>query len=172
MNLDWLYKLAGVVAAILLVCIGLLILAQIIARLFGQIVPDANEIAGYCMAGSTFLALAYTLRAGGHIRVTVIIYNLSGFYARVLEILALLVASILTGYFAYYLTKMVWQTYSYAEVSQGHLAMPLWIPQTTLAIGMSLLCLALIEELIRAIRQQDLTYNRAAAENQISADKG
>jgi TRAP-type C4-dicarboxylate transport system permease small subunit len=172
MNLDWLYKLGGVMAAILLVCIGLLILAQIVARLFGQIVPDANEIAGYCMAGSTFLALAYTLRSGGHIRVTVIIYNLSPFYARIAEILSLLAATMLTGYFAYYLAQMVWQTYSYAEVSQGYLAMPLWIPQSTLAIGMSLLCLALIEELIRAVRQQDLTYNLAAAENQISTDKG
>ncbi|MCV6638151.1 TRAP transporter small permease [Candidatus Albibeggiatoa sp. nov. NOAA] len=158
MKLDWLYKLSGVAAAILLVCIALLIIAQIVTRFIGQIVPDANEIAGYCMAGSTFLALAYTLRAGGHIRVTMIINHLPKAYSRLLEIFTLGVASFLTGYFAYYLTLMVWQTYEYGEVSQGHIPMPLWIPQSTLAIGMTILCLAFIEEFIRAAQGKELTY--------------
>ncbi|WP_353571349.1 TRAP transporter small permease [Candidatus Albibeggiatoa sp. nov. BB20] len=158
MKLDWLYKLSGVMAAVLLVCIALLIIAQIVARFIGQIVPDANEIAGYCMAGSTFLALAYTLREGGHIRVTMIINHLPQTYSRLLEAFTLAVASLLTGYFAYYLTLMVWQTYQYGEVSQGHIPMPLWIPQSSLAIGMTILCLAFIEELIHALQGKALSY--------------
>ncbi|MEK7990773.1 MAG: TRAP transporter small permease [Thiotrichaceae bacterium] len=158
MRLDWLYKLSGVMAGILLICIALLIIAQIVARFIGQIVPDANEIAGYCMAGSTFLALAYTLREGGHIRVTMIINHLPKAYSRLLEIFTLAVASSLTGYFAYYLTLMVWQTYQYGELSQGHIPMPLWIPQSSLAIGMTILCLAFIEELIHALQGKALTY--------------
>ncbi len=156
--LDWLYKLSGMMAAILLVCIALLIIAQIVARFIGQIVPDANEIAGYCMAGTTFLALAYTLREGGHIRVTMLINHLPKAYSRLLEIFTLAVASSSTGYFAYYLILMVWQTYQYGEVSQGHIPIPLWIPQSSLAIGMSILCLAFVEEFIRALKGNTLTY--------------
>jgi TRAP-type C4-dicarboxylate transport system permease small subunit len=158
MRLDWLYKLSGVMAGILLICIALLIIAQIVARFIGQIVPDANEIAGYCMAGSTFLALAYTLREGGHIRVTMIINHLPKAYSRLLELFTLAAASSLTGYFAYHLILMVWQTYQYAELSQGHLPMPLWIPQSSLAIGMTILCLAFIEEFIHALQGKALTY--------------
>lgn len=158
MKLDWLYKLSGIMAAILLICIALLIIAQIVARFIGQIVPDANEIAGYCMAGSTFLALAYTLREGEHIRVTMIINHLPKLYSRLLEIFTLAAATVLTGYFAYYLILMVWQTYQYGEVSQGHIPMPLWIPQSSLAIGMSILCIAFIEEFIHALQGKSLTY--------------
>lgn len=158
MKLDWLYKLSGIMAAILLICIALLIIAQIVARFIGQIVPDANEIAGYCMAGSTFLALAYTLREGGHIRVTMIINHLPKLYSRLLEIFTLAAATILTGYFSYYLILMVWQTYQYGEVSQGHIPMPLWIPQSSLAIGMSILCIAFIEEFIHALQGKSLAY--------------
>jgi TRAP-type C4-dicarboxylate transport system permease small subunit len=157
-KLDWLYKLSGALAAVLLVCIALLIIAQIVARFVGLIVPDANEIAGYCMAGSTFLSLAYTLRAGGHIRVTMIINHLPKAYSRLLEIFTLAAASLLTSYFAYYLTLMVWQTYLYGEVSQGHIPMPLWIPQSSLAIGMTILCLAFIEEFIHALQGKELSY--------------
>jgi TRAP-type C4-dicarboxylate transport system permease small subunit len=158
MKLDWLYKLSGIMAAILLICIALLIIAQIVARFIGQIVPDANEIAGYCMAGSTFLALAYTLREGGHIRVTMIINHLPKLYSRLLEIFTLAAATVLTGYFAYYLILMVWQTYQYSEVSQGHIPMPLWIPQSSLAIGMSILCIAFIEEFIHALQGKSPSY--------------
>jgi len=72
-TLDLLYKSCGVLAAISLSGIAVLILAQIIGRFFGVLVPSANEIAGFLMAASSFLALAYVFRAGSHIRVTMLL---------------------------------------------------------------------------------------------------
>jgi len=151
MNLDWLYRSCGVLAALCLVAIALLILAQIIGRLFGFIVPSADDFAGYCMGASTFLAMAYTLRSGGHIRVTMVISHLPKPFARWLEVLCTGLGMVLTGYFSWFMIQMVRESYNFNEVSQGHLAIPLWIPQTTLAIGLVVLCLAFIEEFWRAL---------------------
>ncbi|MDZ7810156.1 MAG: TRAP transporter small permease subunit [Arhodomonas sp.] len=55
-------------AALCLAAIAVLILAQTVGRVLGFSVPSANELAGFCVAASTFLALAHTLNHGGHIR--------------------------------------------------------------------------------------------------------
>jgi len=160
MNLDWLYRSCGVLAALCLIAIALLILAQIIGRLLGFIVPSADDFAGYCMGASTFLALAYTLRSGGHIRVTMVISHLPKSVARGMEILCTGLGMILTGYFSWFMIQMVKESYYFNEVSQGHLAIPLWIPQFTLAIGLIVLCLAFIEEFWRAVKGKSTSHHQ------------
>lgn len=158
MNLDWLYRGCGVLAAVGLIAIAVLILAQIIGRLFGFIIPSADDFAGYCMGASTFLAMAYTLRAGGHIRVTMVISHLPKTIAHIMEIFCTGLGTILTGYFAWFMILMVKESYDFKEVSQGHLAIPLWIPQTTLAIGLVVLCLAFLEEFWHALKGNPPSY--------------
>src|SRR4051794_23834160 len=74
--LDRVYELSGCLAGLCLVAIAVLVLAQIVGRLLGILVPSADDFAGYAMGASVFLALAHTLRAGGHIRVSLIIDRL------------------------------------------------------------------------------------------------
>ena len=52
------------------------VLLSIAGRQFGFFVPGTDAYAGYLMAGSSFLALAHTLRRNEHIRVTLLL-NLS-----------------------------------------------------------------------------------------------
>jgi TRAP-type C4-dicarboxylate transport system permease small subunit len=63
-----------------------LTLSQVLGRLFGIVVPDAGDIAGDCMAGATFLALAHTLRSGGHIRVNLLLTHVPRRMRVVLEV--------------------------------------------------------------------------------------
>lgn len=72
-----LYLCSGLLAGFCILLITLLLLAQIVGRLFGFIVPSAEDFAGYALAASTFLGLAYTFREGGHIRVTLVIQRFS-----------------------------------------------------------------------------------------------
>ncbi|MEO5621424.1 MAG: hypothetical protein ABIQ32_12915, partial [Sphingomicrobium sp.] len=75
--LDRLYQFSGGLAALAILAICLLITAQIgfniIARLGGAdlsyTIPSYADFAGYFLSTASFMALAYTLRAGGHIRV-------------------------------------------------------------------------------------------------------
>ena len=64
--LDRIYFLCGALAAVFLAAIAALILSQIIARALGLFIPAANDFAGFCLAASSFLALAYSCRAGSH----------------------------------------------------------------------------------------------------------
>lgn len=159
MNLDWLYRSSGVLAAVCLIAIVLLILGQIIGRLYGFIIPSADDFAGYCMGASTFFALAYTLRSGGHIRVTMLVNHVPPIIARLLEIFCTGFASLLTGYFAWFMVKVAVESYRFGDVSQGHYPTPLWIPQSALAIGAIILCIAFIEDFIRVLLGYSPTYH-------------
>jgi len=161
MSLDWLYRGCGVLAAIALVMIALLILAQIIGRLFGFIIPSADELAGYSMGAATFLAMAYTFREGGHIRVTMIIHNLPKKVAYWLEIICVGFAMVLAGFFAWHMVIMVWQSYQFEAVSTGHLIIPLWIPQASLAFGIIVFFLALVEAFIYVVRGYMPNYDKS-----------
>src|SRR5918997_2097298 len=84
--LDKVYAAGIILAAIFMVLIAGLTLAQVVGRLFGVVIPDAGDIAGYSMAGATFLALAHTFRSGGHIRVNLLLGRLSPGSRRLTEL--------------------------------------------------------------------------------------
>ncbi|MEM7669766.1 MAG: TRAP transporter small permease subunit, partial [Pseudomonadota bacterium] len=69
-SLDALYLAGGILGAFFLVAILVLIVLQMIARWTGTVLPGSTDYAGYCMAASSFFALAYALNHGAHIRVT------------------------------------------------------------------------------------------------------
>ncbi len=160
MNLDWLYRGTAFLAAFCIVSIALLIFAQIVGRMFGFIIPSADDFSGYCMAASIFLALPDTLRSGGHIRVTMIIDRFPTVARYWVEVFCTVVATLLTGYFAWYTVKMVWESYLFGEVSQGYVPVPLWIPQAPLAFGLIVLFIAFLEEFWRAVRGQPVRYEQ------------
>lgn len=152
------YQGGAVLAAICLVLIALLTLTQVIGRAIGVMIVDAGAIAGYAMAASIFLALAYTLREGGHIRVSLLLTHVNPKVRRALEIWCLSSFSVLALFMAYSCISFVHDSYRFADVSTGMLAIPLWIPQSSMALGMVLLAAALIEETIRVIRGNQPIY--------------
>ena len=75
-SLDALYLAGGVLGALFLIAILLLIVAQMTARWTGQVFPGATDYAGYSMAGASFMALAYSMNRGAHIRVNLMLSHL------------------------------------------------------------------------------------------------
>ena len=156
--LNFLYTACAVLAALFMALIAVLILAQTIGRLFGVVVPDANELAGFAFATLVFLALAPTLRAGGHIRVTLLLSRLPVSLHRWFEIWCLLISLALVGYTTYWMIDLAYGSYSYHDVSTGVLALPLWIPQAGMAFGLIVMTLSLIEILVGVIRGAEPPY--------------
>lgn len=156
--LNKLYAAGAILAAICMVLIALLTLAQILGRLFGVLVLDAGDFAGYAMAGSIFFALAHTLRTGGHIRVNLLLTRLPVRVRHGFEIWCLAVSLILSGMFAVFSVKMVIDSYTFNDVSTGMVPVPLWIPQSTMAIGAILFAVALLHELILVFRGEEPGY--------------
>lgn len=159
--LDFLYKLCGVLAAISLAGIAVLILAQIVGRFFGVLVPSANEIAGFLMAASSFLALAYAFRAGSHIRVNLVLLRLAPSSRRWADIVCLVAGTILSSYFAWYTWVLVADSIRFKEVADGLVPIPLAWPQGAMLVGLVVLAIAFLDELISVIRGNTPSYDNS-----------
>ncbi|NLQ17806.1 TRAP transporter small permease [Marinomonas sp. M1K-6] len=154
-----LYLCSGLLSGLCIVIITLLLLAQIVGRLFNFIVPSAEDFAGYALAASTFLGLAYTFREGGHIRVTLLIEQFSPAPRKIQEAIILILSFCLLCYLSYACGYMVYESYVYNEVSYGYVPVPLWIPQLPVAIGVIALNLAILDALITVLRGKKPTYS-------------
>lgn len=163
--LDWIFHIAGVLSAILLAAIAALTFIQIVGRTLGYQVSTGTEFAGFSMAGSIFLALAWTLRSGGHIRVTLFLQALNPKVRRIFEVWCLVVASLAVALFAYSAVNLTWDSYRFGYVSVGMVPVPLWLPQTSMAAGAILMEIALIEQLVLVLLGRDPTY-RAHEDNE------
>ncbi len=162
--LDGLYAACGWVAAVFLVLILAIIVVQVVARWTGHTAPGATDYAGYCMAAASFFAMAYALNHGAHIRVNVLLSRL-GRHRRYAELWCFAVGTLLAGYFAYYAIKATYWSHKLNDVSQGQDATPLWIPQLSMAIGTSVLALALFDQFVRILLGGAVPPGRQAVED-------
>lgn len=150
--LQKLYDLCAVVAGGLILCICLLISAQIILNAFGRFspgtlpstIPSYADFSGYMLAGATFLALAHTLRAGGHIRVNLVTGRLPQKAQVITEGVVLVLASFLIFYATWFMGGLVLESLHYGDVSTGIIPIPLWIPQSVATFGIGLLLVAVV----------------------------
>lgn len=155
---EYFYLCSGYGAGICIILIMLIILAQIVGRMLGFIVPSAEDFSGYCLAAATFLGLAYTFRTGGHIRVTLLIHRLPEKAARLAEALVLLLALGLTSFMSFYSIHLIWESYVFNDVSYGYIPIPLWIPQIPLGVGCVALNIAVLDDFIGMLRGRDPSY--------------
>lgn len=160
-TLNRLYAAGAILAAICMVLIAALTLAQILGRLFGALIIDAGDFAGFAMAGSIFFALAHTLRTGGHIRVNLLLTRLHGRVRRAFELWCLAIALVLSGMFALFSVRMVLDSYTFNDISTGMIPVPLWIPQLSMALGSILFVIALVQEFVHVARGEESGYMRA-----------
>lgn len=146
--LQKLYLACGILAGIFMILIGVAVLYSIGGAYLGYVARSADDFAGYAMLASSFLALAYTFGTGEHIRVTLVLQRLKGRARRVGEIWCLFGATLLTGFFSWYAIKLVIDSYKFGDKSTGLIAVPLWIPQIPMAVGVTVLFIAMLEQLI------------------------
>ncbi len=145
--LDVLYTAAGAVAACCLVALLIVIVLQMAARWFGIAFPGSTAYAGYLMAAASFLAFAYALNHGAHIRVSLLLTAL-GRHRFWGELWALVIASAASSYLAWYAVKAMHWSYKLHDVSQDQDATPIWIVQVPMAIGAVLFAVCFIDNLI------------------------
>lgn len=146
--LDGLYAYSAWLAGISMIGVLVMVLLTILSRFFGFAAPGTDAYAGYAMAGAGFMALASTLKAGEHIRVTLILGMLKGKAHKTLEVIALSIATTLAGFLAFYASRMVWQSWEIEDISMGIDATPLWIPQIFMALGTLVFFIAFCDELV------------------------
>ena len=150
-NLKSIYKYSGYIAAFFLILVAGFILIGIASRIFGFYIRGLAEYSGYCMAASSFFALAYTFVEGGHIRITLFLEKIEGNKKKYLETWCLMIASFFSGYLSFYFIKMLIISYKFQERSEGADEILVWIPQTSVAIGSTVFFICVLHQFILKI---------------------
>ncbi|MCZ4282471.1 TRAP transporter small permease [Kiloniella laminariae] len=179
--LNKLYQASGWAAAFFLLAICITVIAQVLLNLIdrlstaitgeaiGLTIPSYGDFTGFFLAASSFLALAYTLRDGSHIRVSLLLQNLPQNLRRVIEIWCLVVAATMALFCTYYTGLLVHEAFTYNDLSTGMIAVPIWLPMTPMLVGLGILAIALLDELVTVLRGGEASYE-GKGENLLQQD--
>ena len=173
--LDRLHAAAFGLAMLAFAGVAALVLVQIGGRLIdrgarllglptaGITVPSIAEIGAFLFLGGAFLALAGTLRAGGHVRVTLLTRALPAGAARWLSAAVSAVAAGLAGFATRASALQAIDSFEFGSVSYGVVPVALWIPQAVMTLGLGLMCLALVEAAVDAAAGRTPAHARGEA---------
>lgn len=169
--LDGLYKVSNALAALFLLAICLMVLAQVACNIANSLIgwstgvsgdytiPSYAEFAGFFLAASSFLALAGTFRGGVHIRVNLMIQHMVGLKRRLVELWCVAAALAMTGYFTYYMITLVLESWEFNDMSPGLVPVPLWIPQSSLALGLIIFTIALMDAFVAVLKGAEKAHD-------------
>ncbi|MCD1635172.1 TRAP transporter small permease [Martelella mediterranea] len=133
-------------AAILLIAV--MQMAEIILRNFAGIsLPFVWEYASYLHISAIFLGAAFTLRTGGHIRVTLV----RGLNPRLFEIVATIIGLAISSYLTKALFGMAWGYGATGRTSGTINDVPLIIPAIFVSAGAAMLTVQLALRLVQAV---------------------
>jgi TRAP-type C4-dicarboxylate transport system permease small subunit len=170
--LDTLYAAALWASALCLLAIASLVGLQLAARLIDGtlallhlprtdfVILSLAEICGYLLATASFLALAATLKAGAHIRVTMVLHAV-GRARRFAELWAFGVATLVSAYMTWQLANFAYVSFLFHEVSPGVIRVALGYPQAAMALGAAILTIALADECVTVWRRGSPSFQQA-----------
>src|SRR3954470_20588869 len=168
-GIERLGRLDGWIGAACLVTLTLLMLAEIMVRALSNFIPwvpadipVAWEYSSYLMAACFTFGAAMTLRAGGHIRVTLVLGRLQPPPRRLLEIAASFVATCFVGFLSIAMARFASSAYERGQTSISSDTL-LWIPEAVIAFGMVLLALQFLARTIQAVLGLPLEDHRIKA---------
>lgn len=139
--------------ALFLLAMIVLIGAEAIARnVFGTSLQVTDEVGGYLLVALTFLSMPVAEAHGAFHRVELIQSKLGPSARIVSQIVFDLMSLIASGLVTWQLTRLVLNSWRAEDVAPTPLQTPLWMPQAAMAIGMALLCFALIRTMIAKAR--------------------
>lgn len=168
--LDRLYAASGALAAVCLASIALVMLLQAGMRELGMLFRGADDIVAWLCAGSAFLALGHTFRRGELVRVGLIIEQLAPRPRRAIAVTALGITVLFVGYMVYAVLRFVYESWRFEEVAQGLIAIPIWIPQTSFALGVAVLFIAVLDEFVILVRGGKPAYEAAEEDRRARKD--
>ena len=168
--LDLLYAAAAGLAALSLLGIFLMMMAQVILRELGRQLPGADDVTAYLCVATTFFALAATFKRGELIRVGMVIEKFGPAARRATEAAVLALAALVVGYIVYWTAQEALFSYGIEEVAQGTVPFALWVPKLAMPLGAGLLLVAILDELVRTLAGRKPSYVAAAEDRAARGD--
>ena len=143
---------AGYVSGWVLLAIVGLTLVEVVSR-YIQRHPLilADELGGYTYLLISCLGMAYCWQNKGHIRVDFVVSRLRPAVSSRLRLFTIALALVWISMVCWFSWQFVVLQFLRHDVGMSWLRFPLWIPQSAIPIGFTLLALQLVVALVRAI---------------------
>jgi TRAP-type C4-dicarboxylate transport system permease small subunit len=168
--LDRLYAASGASAAVCVLLICALMLAQAFARGLGGQIRGTDDIVSWLCAAAAFFALGHTFRHGELVRVGLWLERLGPRGRRRMELFSLGVATAFVSYMLWSVSRFIYESWKFDEVAQGLIKVPIWIPQMTFLIGVAILLVAILDELVAVLQNRKPAYQAADEARRASGD--
>ena len=168
--LDRLYAGSGVLAALCVLGIFIVMMAQAFGREAGILLRGADDIVSWLCAAASFVALGHTFRHGELVRVGLWLDRLGPANRRRMEIFALGTTAIFVAYMLWAVSRFIYESWKFNEVAQGLIRVPIWIPQMTFLAGVLIFFIAVLDELVLVLKNQKPAYQVAEEERRASGD--
>ena len=155
-GIDRLSRLDGWLGVLCLATLTTLMIAEVVLRALSNVIdwmppdiPVAWEYSSYLMAATFTFGAAMTLRAGGHIRVTLVLARVSPVVRRRMEVVLAVLGTLFCGFLAWSMAYFTWRSFmsEQTSVSSGTL---LWIPQALVTFGVFLLAVQFVARFFQA----------------------
>ena len=168
--LDQLYGAAAALAAFTVFAIFVLMIAASVGRLLEWRVGWVNDVVAWLCSAAAFLAMAHAFKHGDFVRVTLLLEKLAPPLRRRFEVVCLAVAAVAIGYLAWWAARYTLESYTFNDIANNMVAIPMWIPQLSFVAGAALFLVAVVDELVLVLRGGKPTYVRLVEERHARGD--
>jgi len=156
--IDGVINFFAVIAGILLATMALIVTYNVIMRYFVNRPPVwAIETTEYIMVYATFLAAAWVLKHGGHVKIDIILVMLSKKRQHALSVLVCILGIVACGLLAWYGMKATYSLYSRDVIMMKMMPWPKWVLVAPIPIGILLTFIQFIRKLIGLIATKEAT---------------
>jgi C4-dicarboxylate transporter DctQ subunit len=147
----------------------LLVAGQIVGRsLFGFGVSGLYEIATYCAVYSVFFTTSLAIKQNAHIRIDILNAIVSPGKAFLLELFAMVVLAVVSGFIAYSGWLVVEESHMLNEQTLGTISMPVWAIQLILPISGGLMFMRSVQRFAYLVKQGPANFRHLPGEQEIA----
>ena len=143
---------AAQATVVVLIIMMLLITVEVFIRIFDISTRVADEYAGYLLVAMSFWAAAEALKAGKHIKITVLTSRLNPKIQSVLYKANYIIAFTLIVLLLWTATNLVIGSYETGMLSMGTYQIPVFIPQLAIPIGLLFFVLQIAGDSFKVFR--------------------
>jgi TRAP-type transport system small permease protein len=157
----------GLISGITILLMSGLILLEVIMRsVTGISILIAEEYSAYLLVVFGSMALAYTFKSEGHIRVDLILSKLPDRGRSIVHLCCSILGSSVFVFVACQAWGQCYGSWLSHETSMYYSKTPLWLPQLSIFLGSALMALQLLSEVVSQFRSLGKTQEEISPRDQ------
>jgi len=166
--MDRLIRCAGALSVLCLCGMVLVLAATLVLRPVGILVPSSEIIATFLMVGMALFGFVYAYAERVHIRVDTLHRRIPAVPRRWIEVVSHFGAAVLCAFITHHSAGIAWMAFRFNDLSDGLVAIPMWIPLGAMPVGFGLLTLALLRDGARLLRGQEVRFGTSEKEDAVA----